>query len=125
MDAPTIDAFPTNQLAEGTTRLLTCNPSSSGDVNFTWYKNDHLIPNETSEELLLTNITRNKKGTYKCKTKNEVNEKTSESFHVDVYCELIFRIVLKFENKIEERFLNLYKYDKFKYCRISILIHRY
>ena len=102
MDAPTIDAFPTNQLTEGTTSLLTCNPSSSGDVNFTWYKNDRLIPNETSEELLLTNITRNKKGTYKCKTKSEINEKRSEAFHVDVYCKLIFRFVMKSENKIEE-----------------------
>ena len=102
MDAPTIDAFPTNQLPEGTTSLLTCNPSSSGDVDFTWYKNDRLIPNETSEELLLTNITRNKKGTYKCKTKSEINEKRSEAFHVDVYCKLIFRFVKKSENKIEE-----------------------
>ena len=87
-DAPTIEAFPTHQLVEGTTGLLTCNPSSSGDVNFTWYKNNRLIPNETSEELLLTNISRNKKGTYKCKTKNEINEKTSEAFHVDIYCKL-------------------------------------
>ena len=80
MDAPTIDAFPTNQLAEGTTSLLTCNPSSSGDVNFTWYKNDRLIPNETSEELLLTNITRNKKEHINAKRKVKSMKKDQKHF---------------------------------------------
>ena len=78
----------TYTVTEGDTiPAISCNASCRPQCTFMWTEPN--VPDGTTNDLYLQNITRNQKGTLNCTATNEVGSKVSSNVVVDVQCKLL------------------------------------
>ena len=65
---------------------ISCTASCRPQCTFMWTGPN--VPDGTTNDLYLQNITRNQKGTFYCTATNEVGSKVSSNVEVDVQCKL-------------------------------------
>ena len=71
--------------AEGDTiQSISCTASCRPPCTFMWTGPN--VPDDTTNDLYLQNITRNQTGTFNCNATNEVGSKVSSNVEVDVRC---------------------------------------
>ena len=59
-----------------------------GDITYVWKKNGVIIPGETSNTLILNDVSGDAIGQYECIPSNSVGSHNSSIIQVDVTCEL-------------------------------------
>lgn len=92
---------PTGPVLEGSSVSLLCRSHSNPLVtNYTWFKDDDEVDQETGQVLTIDDINSSHNGVYQCTAKNNLGEKTSGKIDVDVQCEFVQR---RFSALIENR----------------------
>ena len=74
---------------------VTLTVTASGDpddITYVWKKDGVIIPGETSNTLILNNISPFDIGQYECIPMNSVGSHNSSIIQVDVECELILKL---------------------------------
>jgi hypothetical protein len=65
---------------------ISCTASCRPECTFMWTGLN--VPDGTTNDLFLQNITRNQKGMFNCTATNEVGRKVSSTVKIDVQCKL-------------------------------------
>ena len=77
----------------GSNITLTVTASSDpDDITYVWKKDGVIIPGETSNTLILNNVSPFDIGQYECIPMNSVGSHNSSIIQVDVECELILKL---------------------------------
>ena len=75
---------------------ITLTVTASGDPNditYLWKKNGVIIPGETSNTLILSDVSPYDIGQYECIPSNSVGSHNSSIIQVDVECELMLNLI--------------------------------
>ena len=94
----TASAYITSSSGDVTTDIgsnITLEITASGDpddITYVWKKDGVIIPGETSNTLVLTDVSPFDIGQYECIPSNSVGSHNSSIIQVDVKCELIFKL---------------------------------
>ena len=89
MNAPDISAFPSNTIHETKAAVLHCHTKSTENVNYTWYKDNEILPWVTQQKVLLA-TNRTDTGSYKCNTENRFGRRNSTDLFFLVNCECCY-----------------------------------
>ncbi|XP_065644363.1 hemicentin-1 isoform X4 [Hydra vulgaris] len=83
MYRPIVQFLPSNSIVERNTAIAICNENSSDSVNYTWFKNNEVLP-ESSRFFTIVYTNRTDNGLYKCKTSNQYTERFSNDYLLNV-----------------------------------------
>ena len=86
LDPPILSTANQHRIIENDDVILKCLYRATLPVRFSWFKDGILLPGETKEKLLLSEINRRQKGEYKCVTINSVGSEQSNLLVIDVKC---------------------------------------
>ena len=87
LDPSNIDQAPSNKtIVEGSNVTLHCNATGSPASNITWTKDGSPTVLHEGEEYVISNISRQQHGNYKCTAWNGVGEQSKTSFSINVLC---------------------------------------
>ena len=80
----------------GSTVTLTVTASADpDDITYVWKKDGVIIPGETSNTLILNDVSPFDIGQYECIPSNSVGSHDSSIIQIDVECKLMLKLVMK------------------------------
>ncbi|XP_063331706.1 sialoadhesin-like [Pelmatolapia mariae] len=83
---PTVSVSPSGEIVEGISVNLTCSSDANPTANYTWYKDNKVLPAGTQDVYRFVSISSEDSGNYFCKCRNLYGQANSMSLSIDVKC---------------------------------------
>ncbi|XP_026159977.1 B-cell receptor CD22-like [Mastacembelus armatus] len=79
-----VSVSPSAEIVEGSSLTLTCSSDANPAANFTWYKENQTLIHGPEGTYQFTSISSEDRGTYYCRSENQLGQSNSSSVSIDV-----------------------------------------
>uniref|UniRef100_A0A3Q3KQE9 B-cell receptor CD22 n=1 Tax=Mastacembelus armatus TaxID=205130 RepID=A0A3Q3KQE9_9TELE len=81
-----VSVSPSAEIVEGSSVTLTCSSDANPAAKYTWYKENQKLIHGPEGTYQFTSISSEDRGTYYCRSENQLGQINSESLFIDVKC---------------------------------------